>query len=214
MSKSIFKKEPVPFEFNGETYELVMCRVYIQAGPVMAYRKLINGLPGQQEVMQAAADLSEYQYKIEQAQEEAKQQKLSEADAEKHVMAAVPDGVLSQVMELRRKQIAIENENAQEIYNAKLDVLLPALMSWDISDGELQLPDDRKDIDAKRRIFQEYGSLGEMALEAMWSWYNPTTADSAATTEATPTDGSTSAHSSSPATENSENSTPSLLLTK
>lgn len=209
--KSIFKTEKVPFEFGGETYTAEVQRVYITAEAIMAYRRLMNGLPGMQELQTQISELTQYQDEIDNALAAAKTAGKSDEEAGQLVMQTVGKDALKFIAEFATRQQAVEAAHAPEIFNAKLDVLVPALRGWDIEDGALTLPESTAD---KKALLLTYGALGEVVVNALWEWYHPTIASSEAGEETTLKAGSTSSPSSTPATESSEKSPQSLLLTK
>lgn len=211
MTKSIFKTEKVPFEFGGETYTAEVQRVYITADAIMAYRRLFNGLPGMQELQNQVSQLSQYEGEIEAATRIAKESGKSEEEAGQQVMQTVGKEALQFITEFATKQQAIEAANAVEIFNAKLDVLAPALRGWDIEDGALQLPETAEE---KKVLLKNFGALGEVVVNALWDWYHPTTASSEAGDEMTPKADSTSSPSSTPVKESSEKLPLSSLPTK
>lgn len=201
--KSIFQTETVEFTFGGETYTASVQRVHITAQAINAYRQLINGLPGMQELMADTTQLMQYQSEIEQVEAAALADGKTQEEASAAVMESVGKNAMQFIGEFSARQQAIEAAAANEIYQAKLDVLVPALRGWDIEDAALQLPETSEE---KKALLQTYGALGEVVVDALWEWYRPTTASSEAGEETTPTADSTSSRSSTPAKASSAKS--------
>jgi hypothetical protein len=156
--QSLFGTDAVSFELFGQTFTIQAQHMAISTGAMMEHRKVTASLPGAAEYLSEAADFIELASEIE---------GLSEEEAS----AKIGPEQLKAIRDLSLKQANVEAQNAPALFESRLQLLAPAIHSWDIA--ELALPATAEE---RIELLRKYGPLGEAVVAAMWGWYrgNPT----------------------------------------